>query len=57
LQETRMKMSLIKLSKWKLIKKARQRWGRGEQFHNIKKKFNRKRNNQKIEGIVGDDEC
>jgi len=49
-------ISQLKLAKW-----ARQRWGRGEQFHNIKKKYNRKRNNQKIdpekiiEGTVGED--
>jgi len=51
---------ILKFSRWKLIKKLRSRVRRQEQFFNIKKKYNRKRNNQKIdpekivEGIVED---
>lgn len=39
----------IKIDKLRIWKRSRSRISRGEQFHNIKKKFNRKRNNQKID--------
>jgi hypothetical protein len=50
----------LKLSQWKIMKRIRARVGRKEQIHNLKKKYDRKRNNKKIdperyiEGTVND---
>lgn len=40
---------IIKLSKWKILKKLRSRIRREEQVHKNKKKYNRKYTNPKID--------